>query len=206
MGGLGALVVIGLYIFIVYNVVRLVKYRWHKAVALVIVILIPTADAIYGRIKLKSMCDAEAGLKINRVVEHVDGFMDETSSLDFWVKEQGYRFTEGRLTSDGKTNRYSRQADGHITEEKHKLPESQFRLRNVYPAKNALFSRHGFLIEEIATGETLSMHIWLTFNGGWAERFLAWFSDAGGGNVARCPDAPDRLDGIKRLVNTTLKH
>lgn len=206
MGGLLVLALIAGYIWGATKLVKSAQPYWRKALIALAAILIPTADAVYGRIKLKQMCEAEAGLKINRVVEHVDGFRDETSSRDYWVKEHGYRFIEDRVASRGTTNRYSRKLDGSIVEEKHVLPKSQFQLRNVYPDKNAFFSRHGFLIEEIATGEILSIHTWLAFNGGWAERLIANFSDAGGGNVARCPNAPDRLDGINRLVNSTLKH
>jgi hypothetical protein len=206
MGGLLVLALIAGYIWVATKLVKSVQPYWEKALIVIAAILIPTADAVYGRIKLRQMCQAEGGLHTYRVVEGVDGFRDETSSLDYWVKEQGYRFIEDRLVSSGTTNRYSRQLDGSIVEEKHVLPKSQFQLRNVYPDENKFFSRHGFQIEEIATGEVLSMHTWLTFNGGWAERLTAKFSDAGGGNVARCPNVPSRLDAINRLVNSTLKH
>lgn len=206
MGGLLVLALIAGYIWVATKLVKNAQPYWKKALIVIAAILIPTADAVYGRIKLRQMCEAEGGLRIYRVVEGVEGFMDETSSLDYWVKEQGYRFVEDRMASSGNTNRYSRQLNGSIVEEKHVLPKSQFQLRNVYPDMNTFFSRHGFLIQEIATGEIFSMHMWLTFNGGWAERLIAKFSDAGGGNVARCPNAPNRLEGMKNLVNSTLKH
>jgi hypothetical protein len=56
MGGLLVLVLVGLYLWIAYVAVRKVPKVWGKALALVVVVLIPTADAVYGRIKLKHLC------------------------------------------------------------------------------------------------------------------------------------------------------
>ena len=50
------------------------KTKALKAVALAVMLLIPTTDAIYGRYKLKQMCAAEGGLKVYRVAEHGGGY------------------------------------------------------------------------------------------------------------------------------------
>ena len=74
MGGLLGLLLIGLYIGGAYKIVQWIKPIWGKTLAVVVVVLIPTADAVYGRIKLKQMCEADGGLKIYRTVEGVEGF------------------------------------------------------------------------------------------------------------------------------------
>lgn len=51
--------------------------------------------------------------------------------------------------------------------------------------------------------EVLATSTQVYFNGGWAEKFLAAFSDAGGGSVARCDGV--ELD-YKGLVASTFKH
>lgn len=72
------------------------------------------------------------------------------------------------------------------------------------------YSRNQEVIEDIATGEVLATYTHLAFTGGWAERFLAMFSDAGPGNVAWCSTEPflnkPYVDPIKVLISITLKH
>lgn len=52
MGGLGVLFVIGLYIALTIVAIVKVKPVWVKGLVLLAALLIPTADAVYGRIKL----------------------------------------------------------------------------------------------------------------------------------------------------------
>lgn len=75
MSGSGVLFFIGLYFFIAYKVVGAVKTKALKGLAIVIFALIPTADAVVGRIYLQHLCATEGGLKINRVVNGVEGFI-----------------------------------------------------------------------------------------------------------------------------------
>lgn len=209
MGGLGVLFFVGLYFLIAYKVTKAVGSKWFKAVVIIVALLIPTADAIYGRIKLKRMCEAEAGLRVYRVAEHVKGVADETTSYasaEYWVGEQGYQFSERTAPIAGKVDRFFRGADGLVSLEKSVLPKSEYRLRRIYPDWKTTYARDVFLIENIATGEVLATQTWLAFNGGWAERFLAKFSDAGGGNVAHCSNVPDFGYHNHKLVNNILKH
>jgi hypothetical protein len=204
MGGLGFILVIALYIFVAYKVVAAMERRWIKKVAIIVVLLIPTADAIYGRIKLRSMCEAEAGLKIFRVAEHVEGFMDDGSHSDYWVKEHGYQFSENRLTND-KTTRYSKQ-NGQLIREDNVMPRSQYRVSSTFGNTKDIYLRSQFVVDT-PQGEILATDTQIAFNGGWAERFLAQFSDAGGGTVAWCSNT--ELDSVirhRRLVSSTLKH
>lgn len=203
MGGLGFILVVALYIFIAYKVVEAAERRWLKVVMIIAALLIPTVDAIYGRIKLKRMCEAEAGLKIYRVVEHVEGFMASTAD-ESWIKQYGYQFSEGERS----TKKYYRIAkqDGQIVIEENVIPKSQYKLRKHNFGEKDAFSHSQYLIEVSATGEILATDTQLTYNGGWAERFLAMFSDAGGGNVAWCSNNPYPEIRIQSLVNGALKH
>ena len=202
MGGLGALFVIGLYIFIAYKVVKWARPTWLKALALMVALLIPTADAIYGRIKLKQMCAVEAGLKINRVAEHVEGFMASTAD-ELWLKQYRYQYSEGHR-SPQKYYRIARQ-DGQIVVEENVIPKSRYRLTDKYLGEKKAYSHYQYLIEDMATGEVLATDTQLTYNGGWAERLIAMFSDAGGGNVAGCSNSPYPEIRIQNLVKSSLK-
>jgi hypothetical protein len=150
------------------------------------------------------MCEAEAGLKIFRVAEHVEGFMDDGSHSDYWVKEHGYQFSENRLTND-KTTRYSKQ-NGQLIREDNVMPRSQYRVSSTFGNTKDIYLRSQFVVDT-PQGEILATDTQIAFNGGWAERFLAQFSDAGGGTVAWCSNT--ELDSVvrhRRLVSSTLKH
>lgn len=202
MGGLGFIFVISLYIFIAYKVVAVIERQWIQVVAIIAVLLIPTVDAIYGRIKLRNMCEAEAGLKIFRVAEHVEGFMDD--NRDFWVKDGNYQFVEDYPTN-GRVTRYFRQG-GQIVREEHALPKSKYKVHLLHLGQvQNIYMRDQFSVEGIPSGEVLATDTQIYFNGGWVERFLAQFSDAGGGAVASC-GYRDSIERYKKLVTATLKH
>lgn len=201
MGGLAVLFLLGLYILLTVVTIIKVKPVWAKGLVLLAALLIPTADAVYGRYKLKQMCAAEAGLKVYRVAEHVDGFMRDSAD-EYWIKKYGYQFTEGKNSPN--YYRFSKQ-NGQIIREDNVTPKSKYRLRRSYD-DSSIYRRSQYLIEDITTGEILSTDTMLTFEGGWAERFLAQFSDSGGGNVAWCTDNPDILIVIDRIITSTLKH
>lgn len=210
MGGLGVVVVLGLYVLIAYKVIEAANGKWIKVTALVAAFVIPSADAIYGRIKLKSMCEAESGLKVYRVAEHVEGFMDDDWSGvdwdgDYRIKRYSFQFIEGRMYQNT-TSRISLQPDGRIATEKSVLPKSQYRLQRIYPDTKATYNKDGFAIEEMSTGEILARYERISFNGGWAERLIALFSDAGEGGVTMCPDSLNAREAIDKLINSTLKH
>lgn len=206
MGGLGVLVMVGLYLFISYKIVKYAKRAWLKAAVLIVMLLIPTADAIYGRIKLKHMCEAEAGLKVYRVVHHVKGFMAGTAFSDYWVKEHGYQFSEDRPLHGTTTTRYTLKNDGKIEVEKNVLPKSQYRLRFEQFGEKKTYGHTRYFIEDITTGEILATDTQVTYHGGWAERFLAMLSDAGLGNVAWCSSRSYPEIREANLVSSTLKH
>ena len=63
MGGLGILFVIVFYLAISLLLVIQVKPILAKLAIFLIAVLLPTADAVYGRYKLKQMCEAEGGGK-----------------------------------------------------------------------------------------------------------------------------------------------
>lgn len=206
MGGLAVVFFIGIYIAIAYWVFKRFdgsNFRW---LVVALAVLIPSGDAIVGRLYLKHLCAEEGGLKVSRVVEHVDGFMDYAfSGGDYWVKERGYQFTEDRPVNE-MTTRYSKQ-NGQISRENNVLPQSQYRVRSEYVGSlRDPYLRHVFLVETIPNRETLATDTQIAFNGGWAERFIALFSDAGGGTVAWCTNTEKQPDvRYEKIISTVLK-
>lgn len=203
MGGIGFLLVIILYIVGSAALVAKAPTLKYKIVALLAVLLIPSADAIYGRTKLNQMCAAEGGLKVYRVAQGVEGFM-ASSTDEFMLNKYGFQFSEGE-SSPRKYYRFSKQNDSIVIEE-NVTPKSKYRLFQTYGDDKSVYRRSQYSIEDISSGEVLATDIRLTFKGGWAERFLARFSDAGVGNVAWCSDNPYPEVRIENLITNTLKH
>ena len=180
MGGLAALFFIGLYISVAYWAFKRFERSSLRWLVLAVAVLIPSGDAVVGRLYLKHLCAQEGGLKVYRVVKHVDGFMDDYG--DYWVKEGKYNFSE-QLSVGGKSvMRYSRQ-NGKIVREDNVLPMSRYGvgLKNIGSVRDR-YLRNVFLVQSIPNGGILATDTQIAFNGGWAERFIALFSDSGGRN------------------------
>jgi len=210
MGGLAVLFLIGLYFVLTVLAIVKAKPVWAKGLVLLTALLIPTADAVYGRYKLRQMCQAEAGLKVYRAAAGVEGFMGYPDKG--YLSKYGFKYVEQcDYPVLGHCYRFSYQ-NNYLIREQDVMPKSKYRFRDVrdYEMPNyddtSIYKRSKFLIEDIATGEVLATDTRLTFEGGWAERFLAQFSDAGGGNVAWCSDNPYPEIRTKNLIIRTLKH
>lgn len=203
MGGLAALFFIGLYVFITYKIVKRFEGSRYKWLVLALMVLIPSGDAVVGRLYLKHLCMEEGGLKVHRVAEHVEGFMDDYR--DYWVKEGKYQFSE-EFPVNGKVTRHFKQ-NGQMIREDKEMPQSKYRVRSqTVGSVHDRYLRDMFLVESISNSEILASDTQIAFNGGWAERFLAQFSDAGGGAVAWCTNT--ELDPVirhRRIVSNTLK-
>ena len=199
MGGLLVLALIAGYVWITSIVCKCVRPYWGKALVIIIAILIPTADGIYGRIKLKQMCKTEGGLHIYRVVEGVEGFYYPKFSPDkFWLSKAGYKFVEGKDNT-----RLSLQPDGTYLLQKDVVPISKY----VYDFHNTgdplkdIFNRTDFFIRARDTGEIMGNLIYINYAGGWFERFIAGLYAARGSGGSCGSD----IDPVSGLVTTVLK-
>lgn len=204
MGGIAVIALLGFYIFLAIKVFNAAKTTLVKVIALLLILLIPTADAIYGRIKLQQMCKAEGGLKVYRVAKGVEGFM-ASSTDELTLKKYGFQFSEGE-SSPGKYYRFSKQNDQIVIEE-NVIPRSKYRLyfKRIGWVEDT-YMRDQFVVEEVAKKEILATDTQIAFNGGWAERLIALFSDAGGGGVSWCSNTEkNSLNRIDNLVTSTLK-
>lgn len=202
MGGLAILSLLGVYFFLATKVFKVAKTTPTKVIVLLFALLIPTADAIYGRIKLQQMCKAEGGLKVYRVAHGVEGFMADGSPDIELVKNYGYQFSEG----SGRHAKYDRVSmlNGKIVREENVSLKSKFKVKlTTLDNRGNLYWRQVYSVETIPNGEILATDTNIGFSGGWAERLIAAFSDSGGGSVAVCKNTG--LDPQK-LVITVLKH
>ena len=166
-----------------------------------LIVLIPTTDAVIGRLYLKHLCETENGLKVYRVAEHVESFIGNADEK--WVKKYGFKFVEECYSS---LNCYRFiEKNGDVVREDKTLAVSQYSLRHSYGDENSVYSREQDLIEDSITGDVLASDTVLAYKGGWVERFLGAFSDAGAGNVAFCSHNPYPDNRIENLIKSTLK-
>jgi len=124
---------------------------------------------------------------------------------DNWLKNDGFQFSESPPVN-GRVMRYSMQ-DGNLITEKNVMPKSKYRLRLLHIGDTTnIYLRYQYVLDDMQSGEMLATHTEIGFNGGWAERFLAQFSDAGGGGVAWCTPAPWTGNPAVEIVTNSLKH
>lgn len=205
MGGLGFLLVIILYIAGSVAMVAKAPTLKSKIVVLLAVLLIPTADAIYGRIKLNQMCESDGRLKVYQVAHNVEGYMNGWAEPDkFTVEHQGYKFEESKEVH-GVCNRVSMQ-NGELVYEKNVKPQSKYK---VYLAQRVTLNDDYWyqddVIETYPEGKQLLRYRVIAFNGGWAEKFLGSFSDAGANSVFCEKRWPEERDLIKMVLKTGSK-
>ncbi len=95
------------------------------------------------------------------------------------MTKHGFPFVEGEA-APGQYYRISRQGD-QIVRELNVQPKARYVSFKEHrsPAKGVTGT--AYLLRDLSTGELIGEDVNYGFNGGWAERFLAGFSDAGPG-------------------------
>lgn len=200
MGGLLVLALIGGYVWGAAKLVKHADTHWMKTLIVVAAILIPTADAVYGRIKLKQMCEAEGGLHIYRVVEGVEGFDDPSGPpYDEWITQYGYLVVEGTELG-GKRSRLTLESDGKINREVGITPMTEYIYEMDKGDSREVYLRSGSHIRARSTGEVLARDVNINYAGGWFERFVNGLY-AARGTAGTCGP----VVSIHTLIISTLK-
>lgn len=201
MGGLGFLLVIALYIAGANFVVKRVPTRWGKALVVLVFVLIPTADALYGRyVKLPELCK-DAGVTVFKKASKEGGLMTWSPSPDaHWINAIGIAFVEGTVGPYGSSARIS-MVDGKPVLELSVIPKSRYRMSEQVRLNSPFGDNYvgdEIRIEDRISGEILSQYREYGFNGGWAERFLGHFAGSGPQGGASCPPTANRVDLLVR--------
>lgn len=94
MGGLAILFVVGLYVVVaLWFVIK--SPGWWRLVALLAAVLIPTADAMWGRyVALPRLCK-DAGLKVYGNASRQEGLFISGPPDDYFLTKYGFAFVEG---------------------------------------------------------------------------------------------------------------
>ena len=198
MGGLAILFVVGLYLAIgLWIVIK--SPGWWRLVALLVVVLIPTADALWGRyVTLPRLCK-DAGLKVYAKASKEGGLMLSTAD-DYLLTKYGFPFVEG---VDGANKVYRRSLrEGKPVLELDVHPRAKYVRKAVQLKRGVAFEGTSYQIQERRTGQLISELSTYAYRGGWAERLLGSFTDSGAPYVGGC-DLEEPESRVARLLATT---
>lgn len=123
MIGLSILLALVVYVWLARFVIKRIANRAAKFAVIAIFVLIPTWDVIPGKLYFNHLCETEAGLKIFKTVEGVEGYRvyPLASGGQEPLTKDGYRYVEQGSGSD--FARYTLEANGKVI--KRKITESE---------------------------------------------------------------------------------
>lgn len=115
MIGLSILLAVVVYVWLARFVARRIENRAAKYTVIAIFILIPTWDVIPGKLYFNHLCENEAGLKIYKTVEGVEGYRVYSLASGLGpeaLKKYGYKYEE--RDEGNQLYRYTLGPDGKI--------------------------------------------------------------------------------------------
>ena len=179
MGGLAILFFIGLYGLVALYALVKTPGCW-KLATLAAVLLIPTADSLWARYVTMPRVCKDAGLKIYTKADKAGGLRLSTAD-EVWVTMYGFPFVEGERVP-GRYYRISRQGD-QVVHEEDVQPKARYLSLTEHRSPARGVTGTAYLVRDLSTGELVGEDVNYGFHGGWSERFLAGFSDAGPGPI-----------------------
>jgi hypothetical protein len=146
-------------------------------------VLIPTWDIPIARQQYEHLCQTEAGVKIYKSVDGVEGFINVFSGIgvaEDILKNYGYQFVEGTDVSN-KWIRYSLDEHGKAVKQHIDVPTARYRIDKVqsrleYAVKDEI------VIDDVRTKEKLATKTAFSPQGGWLAQELHWFVGSCRGN------------------------
>jgi len=200
MFGLAMLTIVAAYVLFARFVTKRMPTRKLKLVAVAVFVLIPTGDTAVGYVYFRYLCATEAGNKIYKTAENVDGFYGAWGDEYF---KYGYRYTEAR-EPDGNYQRFTMGSNGRLAIESVPLLQSRYGYKQSdYVKYSSQIDKYQVLIYDLRTGEVLGKRTRLGFRGGWLFQKPGLLIGRGGGVMSWCPSEP--AGGDIDLLLETLK-
>ncbi len=155
---------------------------------------IPLGDHLIGWLYFRYLCEREAGERIYRTVENVEGFLWQGADPDT-LRRLGYRFIE--TSRDALFVRYEIE-EGNVVEIAGPVRISQFSVVLEDLERLSLgVARRRLTIRSHAPSEVLASYTTVAFNGGWLFRSLLL---GYGGTFGACPEGGIQFDQFVRVV------
>lgn len=193
MGGLLVLALIAGYVWATAKLIKSVRPYWKKALVVTIAILIPTADALWGRyVTLPELCQ-DAGLRVFKNADKSGGLLvsNFSYSSDYWIQIAGIAFVEGVIPGKPNHQRITLTEGKNVIEE-NVIAKSKYRLtawEKVTGQNEMYITGHELRIESRESSETLARFRTYAYAGGWVERLMGQFADSGPQASAKCPSS-----------------
>jgi hypothetical protein len=206
MGALLAFAAAAVYVWLAYRLARRSRRPWVKAAIVSAAVLIPTSDAVYGRLKLKQLCQEQGGMKVFKEARNVNGFFMEATSVDEQLlKRTSFKFVESGRRTAGRNviDRLSRRSDGSVYAEKDVARQSQYSLRFLPGDPADVYMRSDYVVQSIDGQETLARIRNFNYAGGWVERAIAALH-AGRASAGTCALNRDTYALQLELLSATL--
>jgi hypothetical protein len=202
MGGLLIILSVGGYVWITSKLLLRARGVLLRATIVIAALLIPTTDAVYGRIKLQELCDSSGGVRAIRTAEDVEGLFSNLLGESL-IRRIGYTYVETPDLKAGAYIRYVRQATGQIEKEKALDLRSKYELRFTpgNPKDNYMIDTLRVVSRD--TDEVLGAALLYSYSGGWVERLIASVF-ASRATAGTC-DLNDPILTAEFLVSATLK-
>lgn len=186
MIGLSILLAVVAYIWLARFVARRIENRAVKYTVIAVFILIPTWDVIPGKLYFNHLCENEAGLKIYKTVEGVEGYRVYPlgSGLGWGLfKKYGYKYEE--RGSGNEFARYTVDANGKVIEQKITESMARYAVEGVLTQLRWNVTKAEIFVFDQRTKERLA--VWKKFYGN--KSWLLASLDFPYG-VDYCPKAP----------------
>ena len=121
----------------------------------------------------------EAGVKINRSVDDVDGFASEFFGSEDSLKIYGYKFVEHRNLNNWL--RYSLDDQGNVVKQMIKAPTARYRIELIQSSPKYVYKTE-VVIEDVQMKERLATKTKFSFRGSWLVKRLGWGAAVCSGN------------------------
>jgi len=145
-------------------------------------LLIPSWDMIPGQSYFRHLCQTEAGLKIYKTIEGVEGFREYSGGpASDAVEKYGYRFIETERPGIGLL-RLSLDSRGKVIKQPVSEAISRYAVREIREKLDWNVRKVQKVIFDERTGERLGIFNIFYYSGNWVQVKLPWSSHAPCGN------------------------
>ena len=212
MGGLGLLILLIGYIWLAKVAIKWAYHHLPRMAALALLLLLvtlPFIDAIAGRIILKAKCNQQGDVVVLKSIADVEGIGIARSVLESSPSYYGYQYVEGGYAYTDAPWMFQRAeidpASGQVQVIEKISPKARYLLLEGPRQDSAYFYQTRTTISDKLTDQVLASMDWFAFRGGWAERVMMAFSDAGPSQVAACGNFEDKDKKIIAMLHSTLQ-
>lgn len=212
MGGLGLLIVLIAYVWLAIATCRWAYRKLTRLAALIVsltLLTLPFVDAVAGRMMLKAKCKQHGSVVVLESISGVEGLGIGYGVFADSPSYYGYQFVEGGYAYKDAPWMFERAeydpTSGKVQIGKRVTPKASYLLLEGPRQDSVYFFQTRTSVREIASGREIASFKWFAFRGGWAERVMMSFSDAGPGEVASCGNWKDKHEKTIAMLHASLR-